>query len=47
MGQKPIPYPKTQTKLVFYVNSPFHQHPNKFFQRFKKKSFIQFEITEK
>ena len=34
MVQKPLLYPKTQIKFVFHVNSPFHHHPKKFFQRF-------------
>ena len=44
MGQKPLLYPKTQIKFVFYVNSPFHRQPTNFFQRLKKIRMYLFNL---
>ena len=47
MGQQPLPYPKTQIKVVFYANSPFHHHPNIFFQKlFFLNLFIRFDLKK-
>jgi hypothetical protein len=46
MGLKPLPYPKSQIKFVFYDNSPFHHHPNIFFQKlFFLNLFIRFDLN--